>query len=87
MGMWDLAALCSEAAQQDIRKKTTQIYLEDDSIDADLLNSIAVTMDDFKVEVFTDPLWSENLRSDPRSKRDRVQNFDGFISSGPSNLK
>ncbi|XP_042573554.1 transitional endoplasmic reticulum ATPase-like [Cyprinus carpio] len=48
MGMWDLAALCSEAAQQDIRKKTTQIYLEDDSIDADLLNSIAVTMDDFK---------------------------------------
>uniref|UniRef100_A0A673GHS0 Zgc:136908 n=1 Tax=Sinocyclocheilus rhinocerous TaxID=307959 RepID=A0A673GHS0_9TELE len=44
----DLAALCSEAALQAIRKKMTLIYLEDDSIDADLLNSMAVTMDDFK---------------------------------------
>ncbi len=52
----DLAALCSEAALQAIRKKMTLIDLEDDSIDADLLNSMAVTMDDFKVEVFTDPL-------------------------------
>lgn len=72
----DLAALCSEAALQAIRKKMTLIDLEDDSIDADLLNSMAVTMDDFKVEVFTDPLWYENLRSNPRPKRDRVQNFD-----------
>ncbi len=45
----DLAALCSEAALQAIRKKMTLIDLEDDSIDADLLNSMAVTMDDFKV--------------------------------------
>ncbi|RXN18565.1 transitional endoplasmic reticulum ATPase-like protein [Labeo rohita] len=44
----DLAALCSEAALQAIRKKMTLIDLEDDSIDADLLNSMAVTMDDFK---------------------------------------
>ncbi|XP_073803323.1 transitional endoplasmic reticulum ATPase isoform X3 [Danio rerio] len=44
----DLAALCSEAALQAIRKKMTLIDLEDDSIDADLLNSLAVTMDDFK---------------------------------------
>lgn len=44
-----MAALCSEAALQAIRKKMTLIDLEDDSIDADLLNSLAVTMDDFKV--------------------------------------
>lgn len=44
----DLAALCSEAALQAIRKKMTLIDLEDDTIDADLLNSLAVTMDDFQ---------------------------------------
>uniref|UniRef100_A0A4W4H8L3 Transitional endoplasmic reticulum ATPase n=1 Tax=Electrophorus electricus TaxID=8005 RepID=A0A4W4H8L3_ELEEL len=44
----DLAALCSEAALQAIRKKMTLIDLEDDTIDADLLNSLAVTMDDFR---------------------------------------
>lgn len=46
----DLAALCSEAALQAIRKKMTLIDLEDESIDADLLNSMAVTMDDFQVQ-------------------------------------
>lgn len=46
-----MAALCSEAALQAIRKKMMLIDLEDDSIDADLLNSLAVTMDDFKVNV------------------------------------
>nr|XP_023662104.1 transitional endoplasmic reticulum ATPase-like isoform X2 [Paramormyrops kingsleyae] len=44
----DLAALCSEAALQAIRKKMILIDLEDDTIDADLLNSLAVTMDDFR---------------------------------------
>ncbi|XP_051239986.1 transitional endoplasmic reticulum ATPase isoform X4 [Dicentrarchus labrax] len=44
----DLAALCSEAALQAIRKKLTLIDLDDESIDADLLNSLAVTMDDFQ---------------------------------------
>uniref|UniRef100_A0A7N9ASA3 Transitional endoplasmic reticulum ATPase n=1 Tax=Mastacembelus armatus TaxID=205130 RepID=A0A7N9ASA3_9TELE len=44
----DLAALCSEAALQTIRKKMTLIDLEDESIDADLLNSLAVSMDDFQ---------------------------------------
>ncbi|XP_060948384.1 transitional endoplasmic reticulum ATPase [Limanda limanda] len=44
----DLAALCSEAALQAIRKKLTLIDLEDESIDADLLNSLSVTMDDFQ---------------------------------------
>uniref|UniRef100_A0A665WBD6 Transitional endoplasmic reticulum ATPase n=1 Tax=Echeneis naucrates TaxID=173247 RepID=A0A665WBD6_ECHNA len=44
----DLAALCSEAALQTIRKKMTFIDLEDETIDVDLLNSLAVTMDDFQ---------------------------------------
>ncbi|XP_069023799.1 transitional endoplasmic reticulum ATPase [Embiotoca jacksoni] len=44
----DMAALCSEAALQAIRKKLTLIDLEDESIDADLLNSLAVSMDDFQ---------------------------------------
>uniref|UniRef100_A0A8C2Z0M0 Transitional endoplasmic reticulum ATPase n=1 Tax=Cyclopterus lumpus TaxID=8103 RepID=A0A8C2Z0M0_CYCLU len=44
----DMAALCSEAALQAIRKKMVLIDLEDESIDADLLNSLAVTMDDFQ---------------------------------------
>lgn len=47
----DMAALCSEAALQAIRKKLTLIDLEDDTIDADLLNSLAVTMDDFQVHM------------------------------------
>ncbi|XP_028678498.1 transitional endoplasmic reticulum ATPase-like [Erpetoichthys calabaricus] len=44
----DLAALCSEAALQAIRKKMMLIDLEDETIDADVLNSLAVTMDDFR---------------------------------------
>lgn len=50
----DLAALCSEAALQAIRKKMTLIDLDDETIDADLLNSLAVTMDDFQVYTHTD---------------------------------
>uniref|UniRef100_UPI00398ED519 transitional endoplasmic reticulum ATPase-like isoform X1 n=2 Tax=Pristiophorus japonicus TaxID=55135 RepID=UPI00398ED519 len=44
----DLAALCSEGALQAIRKKMSVIDLEDETIDADVLNSMAVTMDDFQ---------------------------------------
>uniref|UniRef100_A0A8C4S2L4 Transitional endoplasmic reticulum ATPase n=1 Tax=Erpetoichthys calabaricus TaxID=27687 RepID=A0A8C4S2L4_ERPCA len=44
----DLAALCSEAALQAIRKKMDLIDLEDETIDAEVMNSLAVTMDDFR---------------------------------------
>lgn len=44
----DLAALCSEAALQQIREKMDLIDLEDDQIDAEVLNSLAVTMDNFR---------------------------------------
>ena len=44
----DLAALCSEAALQQIREKMELIDLEDEQIDAEILNSLAVTMDNFR---------------------------------------
>ncbi|CAA6655527.1 unnamed protein product [Spirodela intermedia] len=44
----DLAALCTEAALQCIREKMDIIDLEDESIDAEILNSMAVTNEHFK---------------------------------------
>ena len=44
----DLAALCTEAALQCIREKMDVIDLEDDSIDAEILNSMSVTQEHFK---------------------------------------
>uniref|UniRef100_A0A7R9YRS6 Cell division cycle protein 48 n=1 Tax=Chlamydomonas euryale TaxID=1486919 RepID=A0A7R9YRS6_9CHLO len=44
----DMAALCTEAALQCIREKMDVIDLEDDEIDAEVLNSMAVTQDHFK---------------------------------------
>lgn len=47
----DLAALCSEAALQQIREKMDLIDLEDESIDAEVLNSLAVTQENFRVRM------------------------------------
>jgi len=44
----DMAALCSEAALQQIREKMDLIDLEDENIDAEVLNSLAVTMENFR---------------------------------------
>ncbi len=44
----DLASLCSEAALQQIREKMDLIDLEDETIDAEVLNSLAVSMDNFR---------------------------------------
>ncbi|KAH3696985.1 hypothetical protein DPMN_084469 [Dreissena polymorpha] len=44
----DLAALCSEAALQQIREKMDLIDLEDEQIDAEVLDSLAVNMEDFR---------------------------------------
>lgn len=44
----DLASLCSEAALQQIREKMDLIDLEDDTIDAAVLDSLSVTMDNFR---------------------------------------
>ncbi|KAL6177493.1 hypothetical protein ACLB2K_049019 [Fragaria x ananassa] len=44
----DLAALCTEAALQCIREKMDVIDLEDEEIDAEVLNSMAVTNEHFQ---------------------------------------
>lgn len=44
----DMAALCSEAAIQQIREKMDLIDLEEDTIDAEVLDSLSVTMDNFR---------------------------------------
>merc|ERR1712070_22882 len=44
----DMAALCTEAAMQCIREKMELIDVEGDSIDAEILDSMAVTQENFK---------------------------------------
>ena len=44
----DLAALCSEAALQCIREKMDIIDIDDDTIDAEVLNSLSVNNEHFK---------------------------------------
>jgi transitional endoplasmic reticulum ATPase len=43
-----MAALCTEAAMQYIREKIDLIDMEDDTIDAEILASMAVTQEHFK---------------------------------------
>lgn len=49
----DLAALATEAALQCIREKMDVIDLEEDSIDATILNSMAVTNEHFQTALGT----------------------------------
>ena len=49
----DLAALCTEAALQCIREKMDIIDLDDETIDAEILNSMAVSNDHFKTALTT----------------------------------
>lgn len=49
----DLAQLCTEAALQCIREKMDVIDLEEDNIDAEVLESMAVTMDHFRTALGT----------------------------------
>jgi transitional endoplasmic reticulum ATPase len=44
----DIAALCTEAAMQCIREKMDLIDIEDETIDAEILDSMAVSQDHFK---------------------------------------
>ncbi|CAF1355257.1 unnamed protein product [Adineta steineri] len=44
----DIASLCSEAALQQIREKMDVIDLEEDTIDAEILNSLAVSQENFR---------------------------------------
>ncbi|KND01263.1 transitional endoplasmic reticulum ATPase [Spizellomyces punctatus DAOM BR117] len=44
----DMASLCSEAAMQQIREKMDLIDLEEETIDAEVLDSLAVSMENFR---------------------------------------
>ncbi|KAK7006952.1 P-loop containing nucleoside triphosphate hydrolase protein [Favolaschia claudopus] len=49
----DAASLCSEAAMQQIREKMDLIDLDEDTIDAEVLDSLGVTMDNFRFALGT----------------------------------
>jgi transitional endoplasmic reticulum ATPase len=49
----DMASLCSEAAMQQIREKMDLIDLDEDTIDAEVLDSLGVTMDNFRFALGT----------------------------------
>lgn len=59
----DLASLCSEAALQQIREKMEVIDLEEEHIDAEVLNSLAVSMENFR--------WAMS-KSSPSALRETV---------------
>ena len=49
----DIAALCSEAAMQQIREKMDLIDLDEDTIDAEVLDALGVTMENFRFALGT----------------------------------
>jgi transitional endoplasmic reticulum ATPase len=49
----DIAGLCFAAALQQIRRKLHLVDLEDDSINAEVLDSLSVTMKDFQFAIET----------------------------------
>ena len=49
----DVASLCSEAAMQQIREKMDLIDLDEDTIDAEVLDSLGVTMENFRFSLGT----------------------------------
>merc|ERR1711937_812740 len=59
----DMAALCTEAAMQCIREKMDLIDIEDDTIDAEILDSMSVSMDHFKYAI---------AKANPSSLRETV---------------
>ena len=66
----DLAALCTEATLQCIREKMDVIDLEDESIDAEVLNSMAVSNEHFHTALGT---------SNPSALREIVSSFFLFF--------
>lgn len=77
----DLASLCSEAALQQIREKMDLIDLEEDTIDAEVLNSLAVTMENFRFAL------SKNSPSALRETVVETPNVDWTDIGGLENVK
>lgn len=76
----DLAALCTEAALQCIREKMDVIDLEDDSIDAEILNSMAVSNEHFQTALGTSNPSALRETVSPVSIRARIYLSELFIS-------
>ncbi|XP_055305040.1 transitional endoplasmic reticulum ATPase [Sitodiplosis mosellana] len=59
----DLVSICTEAGSQQIHEKMDLIDLDDDEIDAEVLNSLAVRMNDFRFAIgkFTPPSFRETV--------------------------
>lgn len=75
----DLAALCTEAALQCIREKMDIIDLEDETIDAEILNSMAVTNEHFKTALGTsNPSALRETVSSKLEFIDKLHLFDGY---------
>lgn len=68
----DLAALCTEAALQCIREKMDVIDLEDETIDAEILNSMAVTNEHFQTALGS---------SNPSALRETVSSIPTVVST------
>jgi hypothetical protein len=62
----DIVSLCSEAAMQQIREKMDLMDLRGDTVDAEVLNSLEVTMDNFRFALSA---------SNPSALRDTVSKF------------
>lgn len=76
----DLASLCTEAALQCIREKMDVIDLEDDSIDAEILNSMAISNEHFQTALGTSNPSALRETVSPISIRARIYLSELFIS-------
>ncbi|KXJ20863.1 transitional endoplasmic reticulum ATPase [Exaiptasia diaphana] len=75
----DVASLCSEAALQQIREKMDLIDLEDETIDAEVLDSLAVSMDNFRYSmgVSNPSALRETVVEVPTTTWDDIGGLDG----------
>ena len=75
----DLASLCTEAAMQCIRQRADEIDIEEDTIDAAILDAMYVTMDDFKygITVANPSALRETVVRVPDVKWDDIGGLEG----------
>merc|ERR1719163_1161515 len=80
----DIAALCTEAAMQCIREKMDVIDLDDDEIDAEVLDSMAVTQENFRTALGTSnpSALRETVVQDPVEFPEKFEKFGMSPSKG-----
>ncbi|KAJ6510850.1 P-loop containing nucleoside triphosphate hydrolase protein [Mycena sanguinolenta] len=80
----DIASLCSEAAMQQIREKMDRIDPDGDTIDAEVLHSLGVNMDNFRFVLGTSK--PSALRDTVPEVEDLSRKFLSFLASFLVNL-